>query len=98
MLTMNMTNNHVINEQQFEHCRFKNNPPLSVEYIRVEENARDKVFTDFDEDAIHDSEINEEPYHEALKSYKVLFTFNDNKPQDEDSDESGQESKFPPLT
>ena len=47
---MNMVNNHVINEQQYEHCRFKDNPPLSVEYVKIEENAKEQVFTDFDED------------------------------------------------
>ena len=91
---MNMMNNHVINEQQYEHCRFKNNPPLSVEYVKLEENIRDWVFTDFDDDVVQESEINEEPYHEALKSYKVLFTYNNNGEPDDESDDSGPESKL----
>ena len=52
----NQDNFNVLNEKQFEYWRFKNNPPLSVQYVREEEKAMDAVFTEFDEEAVEEEE------------------------------------------
>ena len=68
-------NFNVLNEKQFEFCRFRNNPPLSIQFIRGEAKAMEALFTEVDKEAIEEDEDEEEPYHEALKNYQVMFTY-----------------------
>ena len=74
-----------LNEKQFEYCRFKSNPPLSVQYTRSERQAREAIFTEMDEDAVEEDEDDEEPYHEALRDYQIRFTYQVGGDSGEDS-------------
>ena len=92
-MAWNQDNFNVLNEKQFEYCKFKNRPPLSVQYIKEEEKTLDAIFTEFDEQLIEEEEDEEEPYHVALKKYKVLFTYQVDDSEDEDKVDI-KESKF----